>query len=158
MCTRESVPGPYGEVRNGGLPDWLLTKGPTRVNDPVYLSYVRKYYEEVGRQLKGLLWKNGGPVIGVQLENEYSNRAPNGGRSPYIEAEKHGDRSGSRCAALHRNRMGQCGVSATRSHSCFWRLPDEFWSASLQDLPRIRKASYQFHVAPTSAHARISRG
>jgi len=39
-----------------GLPDWLLKKGPTRVNDPIYLSYVRKYYDEVGRQLKGLLW------------------------------------------------------------------------------------------------------
>src|SRR3974390_410653 len=70
-------PWDHGEVRNGGFPDWLLKKGrPTRVNDPVYLGYVRAWYGEVARQLKGLLWKDGGPVIGIQLEKEYSGRGP----------------------------------------------------------------------------------
>lgn len=63
----------HGEVRNGGLPDWLLTKKDliARSNDPVYQSYVERYFKELARQLHGLLYKDGGPVIGLQLENEY---------------------------------------------------------------------------------------
>jgi hypothetical protein len=33
---------------------------------------VEKLYKQVAQQTKGLLWKEGGPVIGIQLENEYS--------------------------------------------------------------------------------------
>jgi beta-galactosidase len=33
-------PWAHGEVRNGGFPDWVLQKGPTRRNDPAYLSHV----------------------------------------------------------------------------------------------------------------------
>ena len=66
--------GPFcnGEVRNGGLPDFLKEKGVKfRTNDPVYLDYVKKWYQQVGGQLKGLMFKDGGPVIAVQLENEF---------------------------------------------------------------------------------------
>lgn len=66
----------HGEVRNGGLPDWLLRKGfETRADDPGYLAAVRILYGEIGQQLKGLLWKDGGPVIGIQIENEYGGPA-----------------------------------------------------------------------------------
>ncbi len=66
----------HGEVRNGGLPDWILQKGfPARSNDPGYLGYVRRLYAEIARQLDGLLWKDGGPVIGIQCENEYGGPA-----------------------------------------------------------------------------------
>lgn len=65
----------HGEVRNGGFPDWLVElerKGlAARSNDEVYLSYVRKLWEQVYEQVKGLLHQDGGPIIGVQLENEY---------------------------------------------------------------------------------------
>lgn len=65
----------HGEVRNGGFPDWLveLEHGglATRSNDETYLTYVRRYWEQVYEQVKGLMDKDGGPVIGVQLENEY---------------------------------------------------------------------------------------
>lgn len=61
----------HGECRNGGFPDWLLKKGcKLRTNDPEYLSYVRIWYEQIARQLKGLYFKDGGPIIGVQIENE----------------------------------------------------------------------------------------
>lgn len=66
--------GPFcnGEVRNGGLPDFLKAKGVKfRTNDPVYLDYVRKWYQQIGLQLKGLMFKDGGPVVAVQLENEF---------------------------------------------------------------------------------------
>ena len=60
-------PWDHAEVRNGGLPDWVLVQGPTRVNDPAYLLSVDHWYQEVSKQLNGLLWKDGGPVIGIQL-------------------------------------------------------------------------------------------
>ena len=65
--------GPYahGECRNGGLPDWVWDMPNKRTDDPVYLSYAKKLYAEVFNQLKGLLYKDGGPVIGIQVENEY---------------------------------------------------------------------------------------
>ena len=65
-------PWSHGEVRNGGFPDWLVAGGVRlRSDDPRYLDKVRVLFDEIGKQLKGLLWKDGGPVVGVQLENEY---------------------------------------------------------------------------------------
>ncbi len=69
-------PWAHGEVRNGGLPDWLLLKTATRENNPTYLKYVTRFYGQIGEQTKGLFWKDGGRIIGVQLENEYSARGP----------------------------------------------------------------------------------
>jgi hypothetical protein len=66
-------PWVHAEVRNGGTPDWILTKTnlKNRSNDPVYQSYVKQWYEQISIQLKGLMYKDGGPVIGTQLENEF---------------------------------------------------------------------------------------
>jgi len=66
--------GPFchGEVRNGGMPDWLYGRPfPLRSNDERYLGFVRILYDEIGRQLAGLFFQEGGPVIGIQLENEF---------------------------------------------------------------------------------------
>jgi beta-galactosidase len=69
-------PWDHGEVRNGGLPDWILKKGwKTRSNDTNYLNKAKILYGEIARQLDGLFWKNGGPVIGIQFENEYKGPA-----------------------------------------------------------------------------------
>lgn len=66
----------HGEVRNGGQPDWLLQKNlKLRSDDPPYLDQVKILYAEIAKQLSGLLWKDGGPVIGLQFENEYSGPA-----------------------------------------------------------------------------------
>lgn len=81
-------PWDHAEVRNGGLPDWVLKQGPTRVNDPAYLASVREWYGQIGVQLKGLLFKDGGPVIGIQLENEYSKRGPGAGEAHILELKK----------------------------------------------------------------------
>ena len=70
--------GPFchGEIRNGGLPDWLLSKPlSVRCNDPLYLHYVERLYNEIGKQLRGFYFKDGGPIIGIQLENEYQHSA-----------------------------------------------------------------------------------
>lgn len=65
-------PWVHGEVRNGGFPDWLLKKGfPIRCNDIHYLAEVERFYSCIYQQVDGYLLKDGGPVIGVQIENEY---------------------------------------------------------------------------------------
>jgi hypothetical protein len=65
-------PFAHGEIRNGGLPDWLYGRPiDVRSNDPAYLFYTNRLYQEIGQQLKGLMFKDGGSIIGVQLENEY---------------------------------------------------------------------------------------
>ncbi|MFA9189150.1 beta-galactosidase [Flavobacterium sp. FBOR7N2.3] len=65
-------PFAHGEIRNGGLPDWLYGRPiDVRSNDQVYLFYTNRLYQEIGKQLKGLMFKDNGPIVGVQLENEY---------------------------------------------------------------------------------------
>ena len=68
-------PWVHGEVRNGGFPDWLVKlerEGlAVRSNDETYLGYVRRFWSRVYEQAKGMMHEDGGPVIGVQIENEY---------------------------------------------------------------------------------------
>jgi hypothetical protein len=69
-------PFDHGEVRNGGMPDWLFGRPfDVRSNDGEYLFYVKRLYNEIGKQVKGLLFKDGGPIIGTQIENEYMHSA-----------------------------------------------------------------------------------
>lgn len=66
--------GPFchGEVRNGGIPDWMLAKGcKMRQEDPVFLDHTAKLYRQIFSQVQGLQWKDGGPVMGAQFDNEY---------------------------------------------------------------------------------------
>lgn len=61
----------HGEVRNGGHPDWALTAcGKVRTTDPDYLRCVSGWYTALAEQLRGLYWKDGGPVVAVQVDNE----------------------------------------------------------------------------------------
>ncbi|MBE6287390.1 MAG: glycosyl hydrolase family 35 [Mediterranea massiliensis] len=83
LCAKHQMPvivriGPFchGEIRNGGLPDWLFTKPlEVRSNDVNYLKYVERLYQEIGSQLQGLYFKDGGPIIGCQIENEHQHSA-----------------------------------------------------------------------------------
>ena len=69
-------PWAHGECRNGGLPDWVLKTGcKTRSDDPAYLKLVTPFYDQISAQLSGLLWKDGGPVIAAQCENEFGGPA-----------------------------------------------------------------------------------
>ena len=68
-------PGPYvcAEWEMGGLPWWLLKKKDIRLreNDPYFLERVRLFEQEVGKQIGHLTIDKGGPIIMVQVENEY---------------------------------------------------------------------------------------
>jgi beta-galactosidase len=68
-------PWDHGECRNGGIPEWMLDKTKNlRSEDPVFMGYVRTLYDQIAAQVQGLLWKDGGPIIGTQIENEYHGR------------------------------------------------------------------------------------
>ncbi len=68
-------PGPYvcAEWEMGGLPWWLLKKKDIRLReqDPYFMERVDKFEEKVAEQLAPLTIQNGGPIIMVQVENEY---------------------------------------------------------------------------------------
>ncbi len=68
-------PGPYicTEWDFGGLPSWLLSTPDLKVRttDPRFLKAAAKYLRQVGEQLAPLQITRGGPIIMVQVENEY---------------------------------------------------------------------------------------
>ncbi|WP_369232631.1 beta-galactosidase [Streptomyces sp. R21] len=78
LCARHGLdfiprigPWSHAEVRNGGLPDWLLARARTpRTDDPAYLEPVRHWFGAIAEQLRGLDRAHGGPVIAIQIENE----------------------------------------------------------------------------------------
>lgn len=68
-------PGPYScaEWEMGGLPWWLL-KNPDirlRTRDPEFMDAAESYLREVGKELTSLQITHGGPILMVQVENEY---------------------------------------------------------------------------------------
>lgn len=82
ICQQEDMPvvlrlGPFchGEVRNGGIPDWMFDKGcKMREENATFLYYTRQLYRQIFSQVQGLQWKDGGPVMATQFDNEYRGR------------------------------------------------------------------------------------
>ncbi|MBQ4174015.1 MAG: beta-galactosidase, partial [Prevotella sp.] len=78
-------PGPYvcAEWEMGGLPWWLLKKKDIKLRerDPYFMERVKIFEEKVGEQLAPLTIQNGGPIIMVQVENEYGSY---GEDKPYV--------------------------------------------------------------------------
>lgn len=82
ICKEEGMPvvlrmGPFchGEARCGGIPDWMLKKGcKMREENETFLHYTTLLYRQIYTQVEGLQWKDGGPVIGAQFDNEYRGR------------------------------------------------------------------------------------
>jgi beta-galactosidase len=137
-------PWAHGEARNGGFPDWLSKKGPTRVNDPVYLSYVRIWYAQIGQQLKGLLWKDGGPVIGIQLENEYSQRGPGAGEEHILELKKIAIESGFDVPLYLVTGWDNAAVPPRAVIPVFGGYPDAPWDSSTSKLPPSEVYAFRF--------------
>ncbi len=68
-------PGPYicAEWDFGGFPAWLLKDHDmiVRSRDPKFITAVSRWFERLGKELAPLQIGNGGPIIAVQVENEY---------------------------------------------------------------------------------------
>lgn len=68
-------PGPYvcAEWEMGGLPWWLLKKKDIKLRqqDPFFMNRVDKFQKELAKQVGDLTINNGGPIIMIQVENEY---------------------------------------------------------------------------------------
>ncbi|MBW4084164.1 beta-galactosidase family protein [Paenibacillus sp. S150] len=83
-------PSPYicAEWEFGGLPAWLLKQGmELRCMDRGYLEKVDRYYDVLIPLLLPLLSTSGGPVIAVQVENEYGSY---GNDTAYLEYVRDG--------------------------------------------------------------------
>ena len=78
-------PGPYvcAEWEMGGLPWWLLKKKDIKLRerDPYFMERVKIFEQKVGEQLAPLTIQKGGPIIMVQVENEYGSY---GEDKPYV--------------------------------------------------------------------------
>ncbi|MEH3090021.1 MAG: beta-galactosidase [Microbacterium arborescens] len=67
-------PWAHGESRNGGFPDWVQELAVEhRSDDPAYLAVVREWFRQLAAALGGRA-RPGGPVVGIQLENELYDR------------------------------------------------------------------------------------
>lgn len=138
-------PWAHGEARNGGFPDWLVAsvKSP-RSNDPRYLAYVERYYSEIAHQLNGLLWKNGGPIIGIQLENEYSSQGPGRGEEHIRELKKIAIQSGLDVPIYSVTGWDNAAVPSVAVLPVFGGYPDAPWSEAIQQLPPNEVYTFRF--------------
>ena len=116
-------PWAHGECRNGGFPGWLVEKEKRgklslRTDDPQYLKYVDIFFTKIAEQADGYMHymhKDGGPVIGIQIENEYGHY---GGEEGTDRSLFFSDRLG-RCLCAGRIPAGAgrvCGCSVGESY------------------------------------------
>lgn len=135
-------PWDHGEARFGGIPDWVVQSVPTRGNDPTYLRYAAQLYNQIGKQLHGLLWKSGGPVIGIQVENEYNLTGPGQGREHISELKRLARAAGLDVPLYTVTGWDQTIYPAHEVTPVFGGYPDEPWDTSTTRLPP--KETYLF--------------
>jgi len=140
----------HGEVRNGGFPDWVQAHQDwkLRSTDTNFLAAVKILYGEISQQLRGELWKDGGPVIGIQVDNEF------GGSSNYLLALK----KLALAAGLDVPLYIKTGWPAMRTPvplgeliPLFGAYPDGFWSRSLQPMDGSDWENFTFKITRTDA-------
>ena len=138
----------HGEVRNGGLPEWLVRKEgwKLRSEDERFLDKVSGLYGQIAHQLDHLLWKDGGPVIGIQLDNEY------GGPAEYLLALK----KIARTAGLDVPIYTRTGWPALTSPMPFGEIvplygsyAEGFWDRELTTMPGRYWAAFRFSTLRT---------
>lgn len=154
LCARHHMyvllrigPWVHGEVRNGGFPDWLVAKVPRkelRTDTPLYMAYVQKYYEQIARQADGLLWKDAGPVIGIQLENEYSGRGQHGGEEYILALKRLAIESGFDVPLYMVTGWDGAVVPEGAVLPVYGGYPDAPWDASLKQLPPSEVYDFRF--------------
>lgn len=137
----------HGEVRNGGFPDWVQKSGwELRSTDTNFLDAVKVLYAQIAAQLRGKLWKDGGPVIGVQLDNEF------GGSPDYLLALKR-MAIGADIDVPFYNKTGWPAMETPPPLGEFLPLfgayPDGFWARSIQPMDENAWQNFTFKIQRT---------
>jgi beta-galactosidase len=152
LCAKHGMyvylrPGPWahGEVRNGGFPDWLVKVPHNRTNDPVYLNYVARFYGEIGKQIRGLLWKDGGPIIGSQLENEYGQNGPGRGAEHIAKLKELAIAAGIDPPLFSVTGWPTLNFPPHEVLPVSGGYPDGFWYTSKANLPPSITYMFNFH-------------
>ena len=143
FCYPRIGPWAHGEARNGGFPDWLLERcgAEVRQDAPLYLTYVRRLYSEIAQQLKGLLWKDGGPVMGIQLENELTNQPE------HIVTLKHMAQAAGLDVPLYTmTGWGPAAVPEDEVIPVFGGYPDAFWDRQVEGWSRASRKHYFYSL------------
>ena len=137
-------PWVHAEVRYGGLPDWVVDSMRTRADDPVYLRHVARLYREIGGQIRGQLWKDGGPVIGIQLENEYNLNGPGEGAGHIATLKKLALAAGMDVPLYTVTGWDRTVYPPGQVAPVFGGYPDEPWAASAVELPPKETYAFRF--------------
>jgi beta-galactosidase len=137
-------PWSHAEVRYGGFPDWVVDAMPTRGNDPTYLHYVERFYREIGHQLDGLLYKQGGPVIGAQIENEYNLAGPGHGAEHIRTLKGLAVKAGVDVPYYTVTGWDQTLYPSGEVTPVFGGYPDEPWATSTKELPPKETYAFRF--------------
>jgi beta-galactosidase len=140
----------HGEVRNGGFPDWVVAHKDwkLRSTDTNFLAATKQLYSQIALQLHGELWKEGGPVIGIQVDNEF------GGSPKYLLALKQMAIE----AGLDVPLYIKTGWPAMRNPvplgeliPLFGAYPDGFWTRSIKPMDGNDWENFTFKITRTDA-------
>lgn len=142
-CMIRLGPWSHGEARNGGFSDWLETvcKGKTRQHADPYLIFVQQYFDQIGRQCRGLLWEDGGPIIGVQVENELTGNAAH-----LLELKQMARKAGFDTPLYTATGWGGTQLPRQELLPVFGGYPDAFWDEDIVEWAPHRVVHYFFNL------------
>lgn len=148
--------GPFchGEAYLGGIPDWLVALSRSdkrqyalRSLAPGFMAEVKELYEQIFQQIEGLQWKDGGPIIGMQIENECR------GPWPYMHALKEmAVTIGFDLPFMTRTGWPRMNGVATYGEllPLYGDYADGFWDRDLTDMPGDYRKAFDFRQSRIS--------
>ena len=134
-------PWAHGEARLGGFPDWLAARcgGQMRQDAQPYLDYAKILYTQIAAQLSGLLWKDGGPVVGLQVENELCDQPE------HLTTLKHLAQEVGLDVPLYTvTGWGPAQIPADEVIPVFGGYPDAPWDSDVHEWARASRKHYFF--------------
>jgi len=152
LCARHHMyvwirigPWAHGEVRNGGFPDWIAKLPNTRTNDPTYLRFVQLFFNQIGEQIDGLTFKDGGPIIGTQIENEYGQHGPGRGAKHIAKLKQMAITAGIDTPLYTVTGWPSLDFPPHEVIPVYGGYPDGFWSGSLTNDPPAMNYLFNFN-------------
>ncbi|NYF81323.1 beta-galactosidase [Granulicella arctica] len=151
LCARHGLyvylrigPWVHGEVRNGGIPDWVMRKGPTRESNPDFLSYVQRFDRQIAQQIQGMMWKDGGPIIGIQLENEYAGKNREEAEQYILKLKRMAIENGMDTPLYSVTAWDNAVVPPGAVLPMYGGYPDAPWDKTLEDLSASEVYAFRF--------------